>query len=52
MLPDDYPVVTYTPAANGNYIVRILMQACTVAPCYAGARVTTASASGAAATGK
>lgn len=44
MLPDDYPVVTYTPAANGNYIVRILMQTCSVAPCYAGARVTTASA--------
>ncbi len=39
MLPDDFPVVDFTPSANGAYIVRILMQTCTVAPCYAGARV-------------
>ena len=39
MLPDDYPVVNFTPPANGQYIVRLLMQQCTVAPCYAGARV-------------
>lgn len=39
MLPDDYPVVNFQPAANGNYIVRLLMQQCSVAPCYAGARV-------------
>ena len=41
VLPDDYPVVDYTPAADGQYIVRIMMQACSVAPCYAGARVLT-----------
>ncbi|MGE0597473.1 MAG: hypothetical protein AB7P07_14005 [Hyphomonadaceae bacterium] len=39
MLPDDFPVVQYTPQANGSYIVRLLMQACSVAPCYGGARV-------------
>lgn len=46
MLPDDYPVVQFTPAANGSFIVRTLMQTCTVAPCYAGARVLTQSAAG------
>lgn len=39
--PDDFPVVNFTPQANGSYIVRIMMQACSVAPCYAGARVLT-----------
>jgi hypothetical protein len=39
--PDDFPVVNFTPSANGRYIVRIMMQACSVAPCYAGARVLT-----------
>jgi len=39
MLPDDYPIFPYTPTANGQYMVRLLMQACTTAPCYAGARV-------------
>jgi hypothetical protein len=39
MLPDDYPVVNFTPGANGNYMVRLLMQSCSVAPCYAGVRV-------------
>lgn len=38
-LPDDVPVVNFTPAANGTFIVRIMMQSCTVAPCYAGARM-------------
>ncbi len=41
LLPDDFPVVNYTPTANGNYIVRIMMQTCTIAPCYAGGRVLT-----------
>lgn len=41
MLPDDYPVVDFTPSANGQYIVRVLMQTCTIAPCFAGARVLT-----------
>lgn len=44
MLADDIPVVEFTPEANGRYIVRLLMQTCTVAPCFAGARVLTAQA--------
>lgn len=39
MLPDDYPIFGFTPPANGQYMVRLLMQACSAAPCYAGARV-------------
>lgn len=38
MLPDDYPVASYRPDANGQYMVRLLMQACSQAPCYAGVR--------------
>ena len=49
MAEDNYPVVTFAPPANGRYTVRILMQACTAAPCYAGARILT---QGAPATGK
>lgn len=41
LLPDDYPVVTYTPETTGVFYARALMQACTVAPCYAGMRVLT-----------
>ncbi len=46
VLPDDYPVVQYQAQANGRYIVRLLMQTCAVAPCYAGARVLTQAPSG------
>ncbi|MBX9747823.1 MAG: hypothetical protein K2X34_13040 [Hyphomonadaceae bacterium] len=42
MLPDDFPVVTFAPPANGQYMVRMLMQACSIAPCYGGARVLSA----------
>lgn len=42
MAPNDFPVVNFTPSASGQYIVRIMMQACSVAPCYAGARVMSA----------
>jgi hypothetical protein len=38
MLPDDFPIVSYRPEANGQYMVRLLMQACTHSPCYAGVR--------------
>ncbi|MBS0386172.1 MAG: hypothetical protein JSS00_12575 [Proteobacteria bacterium] len=38
MLPDDYPVVNFTPAANGDYMARIILQNCTTAPCYTGMR--------------
>lgn len=41
MLPDNYPIFPYTPTETGQYMVRILMQACTQAPCFAGARVVT-----------
>ncbi len=44
MLPDDFPVVNFTPPATGQYMIRSLMQACSVAPCYAGARVLTVAA--------
>jgi hypothetical protein len=46
LLPDDYPVVDFTPPANGQYVIRMLMQTCTVAPCYAGARILTAGGGG------
>jgi len=39
MLPDDFPIASYRPTANAQYMVRLLMQACTRAPCYAGVRV-------------
>lgn len=38
MLADPIPVVSFSPPANGSYMVRVLMQACSAAPCYAGAR--------------
>jgi hypothetical protein len=37
--PDDKPVVNFTPASNGQYIIRVILQACSVGPCYVGARV-------------
>ncbi len=45
-LGDDIPIVNYTPTTNGRYTVRLIMRTCTVAPCFAGARVLTASAGG------
>lgn len=51
MLPDDYPIFGFTPPSNGQYMVRLLMQACTQAPCYAGARVVSNAPAGAANTG-
>jgi hypothetical protein len=47
MLPDDYPVVNFTPQANGQYMVRTILQTCTVAPCYTGMRALTQAPSGA-----
>jgi hypothetical protein len=44
MLPDDYPVVNFTPTADGQYMARLLLQNCTTAPCYAGARVVSSAA--------
>ena len=44
MLSDDFPVVSFTPPANGTYYARLLMQSCTRAPCYAGMRAVTAPA--------
>ena len=39
--PDDFPVVNFTPASNGQYLVRAILQTCTIGPCYVGARVLT-----------
>jgi len=39
--PDDKPVVNFTPASNGQYIVRVILQNCSVGPCYVGARILT-----------
>lgn len=39
MLPDNYPVVSYTAQTDGVYYARLLMQNCTVAPCFAGVRI-------------
>jgi hypothetical protein len=39
LLTDDYPVVDFTPPADGAYYVRIILKTCTRAPCYVGARV-------------
>ncbi len=33
------PIVDYTPANDGAHIVRLLLQACSVAPCHVGAKV-------------
>lgn len=44
VLPDDYPVVNYAPTADGQFMVRLLLQNCTVAPCYTGMRALSATA--------
>lgn len=41
MLPDDYPVVNFTAPANGQYMVRTILQVCTTAPCFTGMRALT-----------
>jgi hypothetical protein len=51
MLPDDFPIVNFTPSANGQFMIRSIMQACSVAPCFAGARALTAGAAPQAAAG-
>ena len=38
-LPDNFPMVPYTPAASGAHDIRLVLQGCQLAPCYAGARV-------------
>jgi len=47
MLPDDWPIANFTPEANGQYMIRTLMQACTQAPCFAATRVITIGGTGA-----
>lgn len=44
MLPDDFPIVNFTPNANGQFMIRSIMQACSVAPCFAGTRALTGAA--------
>lgn len=41
LLPDDYPITHFQPPQAGSYIVRLLMRECSLAPCFAGARVLT-----------
>ena len=38
-LPDSAPVINIRPAADGTYTARVIMKTCTVAPCYAAARL-------------
>ncbi|MGV3579581.1 hypothetical protein [Brevundimonas sp.] len=38
-LPDSFPIINVTPQSPGAYTVRFLMKTCTVAPCYAAARL-------------
>ena len=45
--PDDKPVVNFTPASPGQYIVRVILQTCTVGPCYVGARIVAPGSAGA-----
>jgi hypothetical protein len=46
MLPDDFPIVNYVPTENGEYMVRLILQTCTQAPCFAGARALSGAAGG------
>lgn len=38
-LPDDFPVINVTAPIDGQYRVRMTMKTCTIAPCYAAARL-------------
>lgn len=38
-LPDNYPLVVYTPPEPGRYQVSLHMFGCTMQPCYAGLRM-------------
>ncbi|MFN0063833.1 MAG: SUMF1/EgtB/PvdO family nonheme iron enzyme [Myxococcaceae bacterium] len=37
--PDDFPVVNFTPDRTGSFEIRLIMRACSAAPCYAGGRL-------------
>lgn len=39
VLPDNYPLVEITPPVDGIYTLRIQLKACSVEPCYVGARL-------------
>lgn len=38
-LPDSFPIINVSPTTAGAYTVRFVMKTCTVAPCYAAARL-------------
>lgn len=38
-LPDSFPIINVTPRSPGTYTARLVMKTCTVAPCYAAARL-------------
>lgn len=42
-LEDSFPVVNVSPVADGEYTVRFTMVTCTIAPCFAAARLYTRS---------
>ncbi len=39
VLPDDYPLVDFTPQADGVYTVRVQLKTCSIGPCYVGVRL-------------
>lgn len=39
VLADDYPLVEVTPQTDGVYTLRIQLKACSIGPCYVGARL-------------
>lgn len=38
-LPDNYPLVAYAPGVSGIHEIKLVLQGCRLAPCYAGARI-------------
>lgn len=38
-MPDSYPVINIAPRSDAAYTVRMTMKTCTIAPCYAAARL-------------
>lgn len=38
-LPDSFPIINVMPTTAGAYTLRFVMKTCTVAPCYAAARL-------------
>ena len=41
LMQNDTPVMDFTPATGGGFTLRIMLQTCTITPCYVGARTLT-----------